>query len=179
MSIQKIPPQDLRVKVLEDSDDLSNFNCSIEDRMGLDDFIHSEALDYQKRLLGITYLFLYKGKTIGFVTLAMGNIEIKKTTFKLISSTTIKDYPMLLIARLGTHNDYRFSDVGRNICLWCLALAQNLSKKVGCVGVLVLTQGQNAIKFYGKCSFKIEARYKNMTDFNDKTKVVMYQQIPS
>ncbi len=39
----------LRIKILDGVDDLSSFSCTENDIMGLDEFIHKEALQYQKR----------------------------------------------------------------------------------------------------------------------------------
>jgi len=169
----KIQPQELRVKVLDDADDLSCFDCSENDIIGLNEFIHDEALDYQKELLGVTYLFLFKGDIVGFATLLMGNIEIKNVRYRLPFLATFKEYPALIIGRLAVGNSYRRRGIGKNILFWCLGEAQQLSKRVGCKFVVVLTQGEDIISFYKKCDFEIALRYER------KRKILMYQRIPS
>lgn len=175
---RKIPFSELETKILEPSDNLSNFDCSMNDIMGLNGFIHDEALDFQKENLGITYLFLHQKKIVGFVTLAMGNIEIKKTKYKLPFLTTINDYPSLVIARLGVDNNYRRCDIGRNICFWCLSISQRFSKEIGCVAVIALTCGQNAVDFYRDCCFLTEPKHEQRINFDNKCKVLVYQIIP-
>lgn len=162
---------DLETKILERSDDLSTFDCSANDVMGLDEFIHSEALKYQEENLGVTHLFLYNEQIVGFATLVMGQIEVKLTRSILPFPVTIKYFPALLIGRLAVDNNYRGRNVGKNICLWCLGLAKELSKKVGCRFVVVLTRDK-AVEFYKKCSFKIVAKHEK------KERKLMYLQVP-
>jgi len=159
----------LRIKILDEVDDLSSFSCTENDIMGLDEFIHKEALQYQKEKLGVTYLFLLGKEIVGFVTLAMGEIEIDKSRILLPFSVPFRDFPSLLIGRLGVHNNYRKREIGKNICLWVLGFAKETSNEIGCRFIHVLTQG-DIIDFYEKSGF--EAVNKK------KKKVMMYKQIP-
>jgi len=67
-SQDRISPSDLAVRVLEQTDDLSTFDCSRNDIMGLNEFIHSEAKQFQKEGLGVTHLFFYNDEIVGFAT---------------------------------------------------------------------------------------------------------------
>ena len=170
-SQQDIESQGLEFKILERSDGLSTFDCSEDDVMGLNEFIHSEAMQYQEGNLGVTYLFLYNKRIVGFATVAMSRMETKYAPFILPFRVEIKYYPALLIGRLAVHNEFRDRNVGANICLWCLGLAKELSTKVGCRLVVVLTEGK-IVDFYKKCSFKVVPK------FEKKKKVLMYLQVP-
>ncbi|MCL1970207.1 MAG: hypothetical protein FWF66_01930 [Candidatus Bathyarchaeota archaeon] len=44
-------------KVLSAESNLKDFNCTQGDTLGLDKFIHDEALDYQREGTGVTHLF--------------------------------------------------------------------------------------------------------------------------
>jgi GNAT superfamily N-acetyltransferase len=168
----KVKSEDLSFKVLTENHDLSAFDCSKDDALGLNEFIHHEAQQYQKEQLGVTYLFFYKGQIVGFATLLMGQIEIKYAPYLIPFKVTTKYFPALLIGRLATDNRYRRRDIGRNICLWCVKKATELSKQVGCRLILVLTEGK-PVEFYAdKCGFEIFPR------FEKKTKKWMYLQIP-
>lgn len=169
---QKISPDELSYKRLEQTDNLSTFDCSKDDAMGLNEFIHEEAKQYQKERLGVTYLFHYKKQIVGFATLAMSQIEIKYAKRILPFPTTIKHYPALLIGRLATHNEFRRKEVGKNICLWVISLARKLSKMVGCRLVIVLTQGKPVEFYKKKCNFKVFPR------FEKKTRKWMFIQVP-
>ena len=48
---------DLSVKKLDAETDFSTFDCSQNDDLGLNEFIHGEALAYQREALGATHLF--------------------------------------------------------------------------------------------------------------------------
>lgn len=174
-SVKDIKPEELSFRVLQPSDDLSKFDCSLDDSMGINQFIHSEALDYQKEKLGVTYLFFYKNEIVGFATLAMAQIEIKEARFLLSillpSRVEIRDYPALLVGRLGTRNDFRGRNVGRNICLWCLDTARELCQKIGCKLVIVMTKGE-PVKFYRRVGFETFPKYEA------KEKKWMYLKIP-
>lgn len=166
-----INPNELEFKILEESDDLSTFDCSKDDTMGLNEFIHHEALQFQKENLGVTYLFLYKKQVVGFATLQMSEMEIKLTPYILPFRVKIKFYPALQIGRLAVHNDFRSRNIGQNICLWCASLAKQLSEKVGCRMIVVLTEGR-PVDFYKKCRFEIALKY------DKKERKLMHLQVP-
>lgn len=170
-SQEDIKFQELEFKILERSDDSSTFDCSEDDVMGLNEFIHSEAIQYQEENLGVTYLFLCNKQIIGFATVAMSRMEIKLAPSILPFHVEIKYFPALLIGRLAVHNEFRDRNVGANICLWCLGFARELSKKVGCRLIVVLTEGK-IVDFYKKCNFKVVPKYEK------KKKVLMYLQVP-
>ena len=64
------------IKTLSASTDLSHFDCSKKDELGLNVFIHKEALKYQQEGMGVTHLFYRNDKLVGYVTVAMGSISI-------------------------------------------------------------------------------------------------------
>ncbi len=151
---ESVKPEELHFEILNDRHDLSHFDCSLNDEMGLDEFIHDEALAFQRENLGITYLFFYNNAIVGFATLAMSQIEIKDTKVRLPIKTTIRDYPAVMIGRLATSNEFRDRSVGQNICLWCVSKAKQLSKEIGCKLIITLTNDAKA-RFYEKCGFDI------------------------
>jgi len=140
---------DIEVQKLRRDTDLTNFDCSLDDDLGLDVFIHKEALAYQETLLGITYLFYYKSNFVGFVTLAMGRLRgkyIEKEEIRL------SYYPALLIGRLAVDNNYRKRGICRFICDWCTGFAERLAKNIGCK-FLVLDTNKRISVIYEKCGF--------------------------
>ena len=71
-----VPPkfslQQFDIKLLISQFDFSNFDCSHEEEdLGLNEFIHNEALEYQQDCMGSTYVFFHQGIPLGFVTIAM------------------------------------------------------------------------------------------------------------
>jgi GNAT superfamily N-acetyltransferase len=155
-------------------DDLSDFKCDQDDRLGCDDFIHKEyeAKLYQKERFGITYLFFYEGDVIGYVTLAMSSIPAKRMDKRFKESVSLRFYPSLLIGRLAVGNDWRRKGVGKYLSDWCLGLAITLSEEVGCRYVILETDQSNA-DFYERCGFK---RGKELDEDTGKS-IWMYQRI--
>lgn len=166
-----IAPEELTYEILTEAHDLSSFDCSLNDEMGLNEFIHKEALDFQQEKMGVTYLFYYKDTIIGFATLAMSQIEIKQTKIRLPIKTTIKDYPALMIGRLATDNNYRSRHVGKSICQWCLSKVKQMSNEVGCKLIIILTN-DNKHTFYEHCKFEMVPKFEN------KKKKWMYLPVP-
>ena len=162
---------EMHLEILNSKHDLSKFDCSKDDELGLNEFIHDEALQFQEENLGITYLCFYNQRIVGFATLAMGQIEVKQTDVKPKLETNIRDYPALMIGRLATDNNYRGRHVGSNITLWCLSKAKQLSTEVGCKLVIILTNEQK-FRFYEGCGFQMIPKY------GKKTKKWMYLPIP-
>jgi hypothetical protein len=125
-----IKPQDLSLpKVLDKDDDVSTFSCGNKD---IDDFIQKEAFIFQEQCLGVTYVFNYESKLIGFATLCMGHLNKEKMAFKDRLLKRIKSYPSLLIGELAVRNDYQGNDIGTFICDFCFDRAVRLSKILGC-----------------------------------------------
>jgi len=168
-SSDRIDFHELEIKILNELIDLSEFCCLEGDTMGLDEFIHKEALAYQEEKLGITHLFLYKDRLVGFATLAMTAIPIKEPREFLSFSVPFHHFPALLIGRLAVDNEFRKRNIGRNICLWVLGFAEDLAKQVGCRFITVLTESQ-VVEFYERCGF--------MAVDKTKKKVIMFKQIP-
>ena len=173
LNVSYIDLEQLSVKKLSEELDLSSFDCSVDDTLGLNEFIHKEALEYQKERMGITYVFCYQSIPVGYVTLAMYTIEVKETRLqRLRIIRNEKRYPALLLGRLGVDNNYRERHIGRNMCLWVVGLAKAHSNEIGCRFVVVLTKKEK-VEFYKKCEFEIAPKYEN------KEKILMYFQIPT
>ncbi|MDR2204364.1 MAG: hypothetical protein LBE76_08780 [Nitrososphaerota archaeon] len=96
----------LTVEKLSDTSDLTKFDCSQDDELGLNEFIHNEALQYQKERLGITYLFYRDDKIVGYITVAMNSLKPKLTDLRIDNYGKI-NYPALLLGRLAVDNTER------------------------------------------------------------------------
>lgn len=162
----------IEIKKLDISSELTNFDCSLDDNLGCNDFIRNESLLFQKERQGITYLFFYKNKIVGYSTLSMSCLSAKVLTAKHKKTISLKTYPSLLLGRLGVDNNQRRKGVGKYICNWCLGLAMKLSNDVGC-RYIILETTEKMIKFYIKCNFE-----KGKVIENEKGKLIwMYQRI--
>jgi hypothetical protein len=175
MSSTKFVPSDLSVKKLDAQTDLSGFDCSESDDLGLDEFIHKEALDYQKESMGITYLFYNSDEIVGYITVAMGSIGVKMTTLRLdIFGDKIR-YPAILLGRLAVQNGLRRRAVGKCMTLWCIGFAQKLSVEIGCRFVVLVTKGESRIKFYGECGFQESSIDQKKKSGEEEMKMMYFQ----
>lgn len=149
MDFDKVTP-----KILEESDDVSGFCCGEEE---IDDFIQKEALDFQNKRLGVTYLFHYNGELIGFVTLSMADLRRKKMEAEDRLEIGRENYPALQISQLAVFERLQLKGVGTYLCDFCLDRAIKFSERVGC-RFLVLNAIRKAIPFYEKYGFKLLKR---------------------
>lgn len=131
--------------------DLTEFDCSYRDTLGLNQFIHEEAIEYQENNLGVTYLFYYEDFIIGYVTMAMGRLRGRLVPIEE-GEISIRWYPALLIGRLAVHNYFRNLDIGTYLCDWCVGYAQLLAEVIGCKFVYADTD-DTVRGFYEKCGF--------------------------
>lgn len=159
------------IKILSEEHDLSEFCCDFEDESGVDDFIHFEALGFQTLQLGTTYLFYYKEKCLGFITLAMASIRLKELEEEeadKMGEKAISSFPSLLIGQLGTHNDFRRKGIGSILIEFALGMADSLSNQIGCRYVSLVTR-PGLVHFYQKLGFS--------TKNPGKERVVMAQRV--
>lgn len=169
INFDRIKPRQLKY-----TDDFSDFHCDHEDDLGCDSFIHNEneAKQYQKERHGITYIFSYCDKMIGYATLAMSSILAKRLDKKDNITIHLSFYPCLLIGRLAVDNDMRHRNIGTYLAEWSTGVALELSERVGCRYV-VLETSENKVAFYSQCGFQKGAVLE------DDRHVWMYKKIAS
>jgi GNAT superfamily N-acetyltransferase len=141
------------IKKLSKKSDLSNFNCGKNDELGLNEFIHKEALKYQQEGMGVTYLFYRDTKIVGYITVAMGAIKTKETDLQ-IDNYEKATYPALFLGRLAVDNTEREKGIGTYLIDYCIDFALKSKKRLGCRFIVLVTKGERRIKFYEKNDFK-------------------------
>jgi len=144
---------DFVVKKLSKKTDLSTFDCSKNDELGLNEFVHKEALKYQQEGMGVTYLFYRDAKIVGYITVAMGAIKTKETELQ-IDNYEKASYPALFLGRLAVDNTEREKGIGNHLIDYCIDFALKSKKRVGCRFIVLVTKGERRIKFYEKNDFK-------------------------
>ena len=63
------------IKILSENIDLNEFDCGNPD---LNEFLIEDAIIQQKEMLNATHIFIYEKKIIGFLTISMDNMDIKR-----------------------------------------------------------------------------------------------------
>lgn len=133
------------------------FACDDDDELGLNEFYHEEAFDFQDERLGVTHQFRFQDRVIGFVTLAMTNIERSKIPKEDRLRLRTRVYPALLVGRLASHNGCRGQGVGSYLCFWSTGFAVDASLSMGCRYV-VLETIEKRVPWYEGRGFKFLER---------------------
>jgi hypothetical protein len=105
--------KDFSIIKLDAQTDLSLFDCNEHDDLGLNEFIHKQALDYQNESMGVTHLFYLDDKIAGYITVSMGTISVKKTKLRLKFYDEKVRYPAVLLGRIAVANNLRRHAIGK------------------------------------------------------------------
>jgi predicted GNAT family N-acyltransferase len=137
-----------------------SFDCSDAD---LNDFLLNSAIDYQSKLLAVTYLLEDKnaGQTVAFFSLFNDKISAelfdsnnqwKKRIRSIFASTKqLRDYPSMKIGRLAVSKNYQGKKIGQNI-LTILKILFITENRTGCRFITVDAYRQS-LEFYVKNGF--------------------------
>jgi len=163
----KIPFSELKFKILDESTELSSFECGDSN---IDDFLKNDAKSYQKDRLATTYLVYYGDQLVGFFSLAAGCIiatAVESPTDRLGNQP--KKYPALRLAQLATSNEFQSRDIGQHMLRVVFAIALDLCRKIGCRVIIVDAKNNDrTINFYQKYG-----NFKKFGKGNDDTVPLM------
>lgn len=148
--------------VVQSNQDLEDFSCGDDD---LDEFFKSDAILYDKQLLGKTYYFQTKdtGRVLGAVTVSNDSIKASlisnsirnRLQRKIPNAKRTRNYPAILIGRLGVSKEVRGSNIGSQIIDYIKYWFTRTSNKSGCRFVVVEAYNHPKIlNFYEKNEFK-------------------------
>ena len=142
---------------LKNQHDIEGFCCGDQD---LDDFFTNDCFAYTSQLLGKTYYYRLKSDPKSIVcafTLANAGIRVsdlpnarrKKIEEHIPHVKGLKDYPAVLVARLGVSENYRSLHIGSDALEYIKYWFLDPSNKTGCRYVLVDAYNNSAtIAFY-------------------------------
>ncbi len=118
------------VKLMEDHD-VSDFDCG---DASIDRFLEEKALVDQNQRYSSTYVMVNKanGEIMAFATVLNGIVTLTDEDREDFPGRGYTRMPALLLARLGRHIPYRGEGYGKEMTLYCIGLAMELSKIVGC-----------------------------------------------
>nr|WP_320119754.1 GNAT family N-acetyltransferase [uncultured Marinifilum sp.] len=141
----------------------SNFDCDNED---LNEFFIEDALNYSKELIGKTYSFILDEKPeiiLGAFTVSNDSLKVnslnngckKRVRRKIPHAKYMKNYPAVLIGRLGVHKDFKGQKVGSQILDFIKLWFTDGKNKTGCRFIIVdAYNNPQALKFYESNGFK-------------------------
>jgi len=150
-----IPFNQFSFSILDSDTDLSDFECDNQD---LNEFLQTDAIQYQNERLAVTRLIYFKDTPAGYFTLVSDSIEV--AAIHSGDGTTeypYRRYPALKIARLATDRRYQKRGVGKAMLLKTMQIAIVLSRYVG-VRIITVDSKPDSVKFYEKFGFRRATR---------------------
>ena len=151
------------LSLLENPEEIEGFSCGDSD---LDDFFNNYCFDYAKELLGKTYCFKvdeYPHQIVCAFTLAnagvrvsdMPNARKKKIEANIPHVKSLKDYPAVLVARLGVSKDFRSLHIGSDALSYIKLWMIGPFNKTGCRFIIVDAYNElETITFYENNGFR-------------------------
>lgn len=148
---------------LREQSDLAGFSCGDKD---LDDFFSNDCIAFANQLLGKTYYYSLKSDPATVVcafTLANAGIRVsdlpnarrKKIEAHIPHVKALKDYPAVLVARLGVSSDFRSRHVGSDALRYIRYWFLEPNNKTGCRYVLVdAYNNADTLTFYENNGFQ-------------------------
>jgi GNAT superfamily N-acetyltransferase len=142
--------------------EMLDFSCGDDD---LDNFFNSDCFDYAKQLLGKTYCYKLDSdnKTVVCAfTLANAGIRVsdmpgsrkKKIEADIPHVKALKDYPAVLIGRLGVSKNFRSKHIGSDVLEYIKYWFFDTNNKTGCRFVIVDAYNEtDTITFYERNGF--------------------------
>lgn len=149
---------------LENPEEIENFTCGDSD---LDEFFTKDCFAYAKELLGKTYCYKLDEdvkKVVCAFTLANAGVRVsdlpnakkKRIESKIPHIKALKDYPAVLLARLGVSKEFRSLRIGSEVIEFVKLWFLDPYNKTGCRFLIVDAYNTPAtIAFYEKNDFKM------------------------
>lgn len=143
--------------------DVAGFSCGDED---LDSFFATDCFAYAKQLLGKTYCFKLDSepqRVVCTFTLSNASIRVddlpnsrkKKIEADIPHVKSLKDYPAVLIGRLGVSKDFRSKHIGSDVLEYIKYWFIDAHNKTGCRFVIVDAYNKPSVmSFYERNGFK-------------------------
>lgn len=136
--------------------DVAGFSCGDED---LDSFFATDCFAYAKQLLGKTYCFKLDSepqRVVCAFTLSNASIRVddlpnsrkKKIEADIPHAKSLKDYPAVLIGRLGVSKDFRSKHIGSDVLEYIKYWFIDAHNKTGCRFVIVDAYNKPSVMFF-------------------------------
>ena len=139
------------VRLLRPNDDRSGFRSGNAD---LDRFFVRYAGQNQFRHhVGVTYVAVCDDDIVGFATVAASQVEIADLPEGARRRLPRYPLPVLRLARLAVDEGAQGRGIGKVLLRTVFALAWEMSRTVGCVGVVVDAK-PDAVSFYERLGFR-------------------------
>lgn len=114
------------------------------------EYFLKSAWDHQNQGIAVTYVLLYKGDLIGYVTVTMDEIPLAK--LERPEGISFSRLPAMKIAQLGVHTKLNGSGFGPYLVTFAMSVAVELKQRVGCRYV-TLDAKSDRVDWYEKQGF--------------------------
>jgi len=154
MTQEKIAVERLKLKLINEKDDINPFSCTNEE---LNKYLHFQAKRSYLKKISATHLVYYNDIVVGFFTLT--NDIIKKDNIyesKEELGYNYSTYPAIKIARLATDRNYVRRGVGTHMLYNAVGIAATVSEFSGCrfMTVDIKAEDPHLIEFYEGFGFQ-------------------------
>ncbi|MBE0523088.1 MAG: GNAT family N-acetyltransferase [Methanosarcinales archaeon] len=161
----------LIVKKLDDNVDSSQFKCKSQE---IQDFFTEYALVFQNKSLGVSYIVYNNSKMVGFFTISMDSLRIKKIkTDDQIGYAHIDYYPSIKIGQLCVDIDYENQGIGPFMLNVICGIGMEFSEKIGCrfLSVNTLPSAQTWYEKHGFTPLKDQKGREKLSYYLDISKL--------
>ena len=161
----------LTVKKLDDNIDLSQFKCKSQE---IQEFFTDYAMVFQNKSLGVSYIVYNNTKIVGFFTISMDSLRIRKIRSEdQIGYANIDYYPSIKIGQLCVDIDYDKQGIGAFMLNIICGIGMDFSEKIGCrfLSVNTLPSAQTWYEKHGFAPLKDQKGRKKLSYYLDISKL--------
>ncbi|MBI3639318.1 MAG: GNAT family N-acetyltransferase [Thaumarchaeota archaeon] len=160
--------------ILSSKYDLSKLDFTEKDGtdpLGVDEFAKSKALSYHPNKLCTVRVVNHESEFVAYFTVSMFaiSVELLDRSEKVSKATPIR-YPAMLLGQLGVDKNRRGKGIAKEICKFCLGLAQEIGEKVACRYIVLQTS-------VGKTSLYEQLGFVRSPKKPENNKIWMYAKI--
>lgn len=178
------------LSTLKDNNEMDLFHCGDAD---LDDFFHNDSIANINQLLGKTYLYRLNtvpSNVVAAFTVSNASIRVddlpnsrkKKLEHDIPHRKSCRNYPAVLIGRLGVDENFQSKHLGSEILTFLKYWFVEPNNKTGCRFLLVdAYNSEHTIEFYQRNGFKLlfgteqqEIEYRRLKDITSLPTRIMY-----
>ena len=159
---EKVNPHQIRIEIIHGGHIL---NCFKSKERDLVDFLQEDALDNQKQLLSVTFLWFYEEKLVSYITLLNDKLNLEGDLKKFFQEKSIHYHsiPALKVGRLCVDDEFLKRGLGKLMMSFASEKAKEInSNKAGCRFITVDAK-EKSLPFYIKLGFKALGQKRSET----------------
>lgn len=148
-----------RIEKLDRTHAVENFTCG---RPELDRFLIRHALQAQQAGSALTYVGSSDNQIVGFYSLVVGEVRHADAPERVVKGMPRHPIPLMILARLATHSDWRGRGVGAGLLLDALSRTLQAADIGGIRALAVHAKDETAAAFYrhfGFCPSPTDGRH--------------------